>query len=93
MRVVLCSSFGPIDQLVLDEQPSQPLAAGQVRIAVTACGVNYVDGLIVQGLYQLKPVLPFVPGGEVAGVVTEISWPPWEPSRRGCRLSLTLSPG
>jgi NADPH2:quinone reductase len=73
MRVVLCSSFGPIDQLVVEEQPSPPLAAGQVRMAVTACGVNYVDGLIVQGLYQLKPVLPFVPGGEVAGVVTEIA--------------------
>jgi NADPH2:quinone reductase len=73
MRVVSCNSFGPIDQLVVADQPSPPLAAGQVRIGVRACGVNFVDGLIVQGLYQLKPVLPFVPGGEVAGVVTEIA--------------------
>ncbi len=50
-----------------------PLSAGQVRIAVSACGVNFVDGLIVQGLYQLKPVLPFVPGGEIAGVVSEVA--------------------
>ncbi len=49
-----------------------PLDAGQVRIDVKACGVNFVDALIVQGLYQLKPVLPFVPGGEVAGVVSEV---------------------
>jgi NADPH2:quinone reductase len=73
MRLVSCNSFGPIDQLVVDEQASAPLGTGQVRIAVRACGVNYVDGLIVQGLYQLKPVLPFVPGGEIAGVVTEVA--------------------
>ncbi len=60
MRVVSCNSFGPVDQLVLEEQPSAPLGAGAVRIRVTACGVNFVDALIVQGLYQLKPVLPFV---------------------------------
>ena len=39
---------------------------------MTACGVNFVDGLIVQGLYQIKPSLPFVAGGEVAGVVAEV---------------------
>jgi len=72
MRVVSCNSFGPVDQLVVSEQPSAPLGAGQVRIRVTACGVNFVDALIVQGLYQLKPVLPFVPGGEIAGVVSEV---------------------
>ena len=72
MRVVSCQSFAPIDQLVLEEQPPPPCGPGTVRIAVAACGVNYVDGLIVQGLYQLKPVLPFVPGGEVAGRVIEL---------------------
>jgi NADPH2:quinone reductase len=72
MRVVSCNSFGPVDQLVVEEQASAPVAAGQVRIAVTACGVNFVDALIVQGLYQLRPVLPFVPGGEIAGVVSEL---------------------
>lgn len=72
MRVVSCNSFGPVDQLAVEEAPSAPLGAGQVRIGVKACGVNYVDGLVVQGLYQLKPVLPFVPGGEIAGVVTEV---------------------
>jgi NADPH2:quinone reductase len=72
MRFVSCTSFAPVDQLVLQEQPSAPCGAGMVRIDVKACGVNFVDGLIVQGLYQLKPTLPFVPGGEVAGVVTEV---------------------
>lgn len=72
MRVVSCNSFAPVDQLVLEERPSAPLGDGMVRIGVRASGVNFVDALIVQGLYQLKPTLPFVPGGEVAGVVTEV---------------------
>ena len=72
MRVVSCNSFGPVANLAVEERPSLPVGAGQVRIAVTAAGVNFVDGLFVQGLYQIKPPVPFVPGGEVAGVVTEV---------------------
>jgi len=34
--------------------------------------VNFVDGLFVQGKYQIKPPLPFTPGGEVAGDVVAI---------------------
>jgi NADPH2:quinone reductase len=40
-------------------------------VRVTAAGVNFVDALLAQGLYQIKPPLPFVPGGESVGVVTE----------------------
>lgn len=72
MQVVSCNSFGPVADLVVEERPSQPVGGGQVRIGVTAAGVNFVDGLFVQGLYQIKPPLPFVPGGEVAGVITEL---------------------
>jgi NADPH2:quinone reductase len=71
MRVVSCNSFGPVAHLTVEDRPSLPVGPGQVRIAVTAAGVNFVDGLFVQGLYQIKPQLPFVPGGEIAGVVTE----------------------
>ena len=72
MRAVVCTSFAPLDQLVIEEHPSAPLAAGQVRVRVTAAGVNFVDALLVQGLYQIKPPLPFVPGGETVGIVTEL---------------------
>lgn len=72
MRVVSCNSFGPVANLTIEERPSPPVSPGQVRIAVTATGVNFVDGLFVQGLYQIKPPVPFVPGGEVAGVVAEV---------------------
>jgi NADPH2:quinone reductase len=72
MRVVECRRFGPVADLVVDERPSAALSDGQVRVQVHACGVNFVDGLIVQGRYQIKPPLPFVPGMEAAGVVVEL---------------------
>jgi NADPH2:quinone reductase len=72
MRAVLCEEFGPPERLVLTELPSPQCGAGQVRIAVHACGVNFPDTLIIQNKYQFKPPLPFAPGGEVAGEVVEV---------------------
>ncbi len=72
MRVVSCDSFGPLTDLQVVERDRLPLGPDEIRIAVTAAGVNFVDALFVQGLYQIKPPLPFVPGNEVAGVVSEV---------------------
>ncbi len=72
MKAVLCQEFGAIDNLVLDEIPSPSIGAGQVKIRVRACGVNFPDILLVQGSYQLKPPLPFSPGLEIAGDISEI---------------------
>ena len=72
MKALICREFGSIDNLVLDEVPSPSVGAGQVKIRVRACGVNFPDILMVQGLYQLKPPLPFSPGLEVAGEISEI---------------------
>lgn len=72
MRVVSCAAFGPVDDLTIEERPSVACGPRDVRIEVTAAGVNFVDALFVQGRYQIKPPLPFVPGGEVAGRVSEI---------------------
>ncbi len=72
MRAIVCHDFGPVDQLRLEELPAPAIRPGAVRIAVAACGVNFVDGLFVQGRYQIKPPVPFVPGGEVVGRVTEL---------------------
>lgn len=72
MREVLCSEFGPLEGLRVVDRPSAPCGPQQVRIEVRAAGVNFVDALFVQGLYQIKPPLPFVPGNEVAGVVVEV---------------------
>lgn len=69
MRRVVCSSFGPLEQLaIIEEADPAPDATNEaVVLKVGAAGVNYVDALIVQGRYQIKPPLPFTPGMEVAG--------------------------
>ena len=72
MKAVLCRSWGLPDSLVIEDIAPLKPAAGEVVVAVKACGVNFPDTLIVQGKYQFKPDFPFSPGGEVAGVVTSI---------------------
>jgi NADPH2:quinone reductase len=72
VRAVICQEFAPIDRLVIEERPDPSPGPGKVVVAVRAAGVNYVDGLFVQGKYQIKPPLPFTPGGEVAGDVVAI---------------------
>jgi len=71
MRALLCRSLGSIDALEVAEIESPRLGAGQVRIQVQASGVNFPDILMVEGKYQIKPQLPFIPGLEVAGIVLE----------------------
>jgi NADPH2:quinone reductase len=72
MKAVLAKSFAPPEELVLEEIPPPHAGRGELVIAVKACGVNFFDALIVQGKYQIRPTLPFSPGGEVAGVVSEV---------------------
>jgi NADPH2:quinone reductase len=72
MRAVLCKDFGPPESLVVEEVADPVAGAGMVVVDVEACAVNYPDVLIIQDLYQFKPGLPFSPGAEVAGVVSEL---------------------
>jgi NADPH2:quinone reductase len=72
MRRLVCREFADPDQLVVEDVPSLQPREGTVVVDVRAAGVNYVDGLLVQGRYQIKPPLPFTPGTEVAGVVASI---------------------
>ena len=72
MRAVLCTQYGEPESLVVADVPAPVVDAGQVKITVRAAGVNFPDVLLVQGLYQLKPPLPFSPGLEVAGEICEV---------------------
>jgi mycoketide-CoA synthase len=62
---------GTLENLVLEgfSQAEAPLAAGQVRVAVRAAGVNFRDVLIALGMY---PDGDAVMGSEGAGVVLEV---------------------
>ena len=72
MYAVVCRELGDPESVVIEERPPRPLDPSKVRVKVGACGVNYVDGLFVQGRYQMVPEVPFVPGSELAGEVVEV---------------------
>ncbi|GAC25675.1 MAG: NADPH:quinone oxidoreductase [Alteromonadaceae bacterium] len=72
MKAIVCNAFGPVEDLEYKDVPDPKAGKGQVVVDIKACGVNFPDGLIVQGLYQMKPEVPFIPGNEVAGVISEI---------------------
>ena len=72
MKAIVCRSFGPVDQLDYAELPARPLLPHEVRVRVHAAGVNFPDSLKVEGLHQIKPPLPWVPGSETGGVVEAV---------------------
>lgn len=72
MKAIVCEKFAPIDQLAYRHFDDPVAASDEVVVSVKACGVNYPDGLLVQGLYQAKPALPFIPGSEFSGVVESV---------------------
>ncbi len=72
MKAVLCKEFGPPESLTVSEVEEPTAGPGQVVLDVHACGVNFPDVLMIQDRYQFKPALPFAPGGEVAGVISEV---------------------
>ncbi|TXS89497.1 NADPH:quinone oxidoreductase family protein [Parahaliea maris] len=69
MKAVLCKELGPPDSLQLREIDIDPPAADEVQIRIDACGINFPDLLMIEGKYQERPPLPFIPCGEVAGTV------------------------
>ena len=72
MKALLCREFGPEENLTVEDIDAPALQPGHVRIAVKAGGLNFPDLLCVRGQYQFKPPLPFVPGTEGAGEITEL---------------------
>jgi NADPH:quinone reductase len=72
MKAIWCEKLGAPDDLVLREMPSPTPGVGQVKVALHARGVSYVDVLQIAGQYQVKRELPFIPGSEAAGEVVEL---------------------
>lgn len=71
MKAIIVREYGPLETLEYGDMPDPEVGDRTVVIEATAIGVNYPDALLVQGLYQMKPPTPFVPGMEVAGKVVE----------------------
>ena len=73
MKALVCREHGLPDRLdLVSDWPSPELGDNDVLIRVKAAGLNFPDVLIIQGKYQFQPELPFIPGGECAGVVEAV---------------------
>jgi NADPH:quinone reductase len=72
VRALVCREFGPVSGLEVRDVPAATPGERDVVVRVEAAGLNYPDALLVQGKYQFRPPLPFVPGMELAGVVSAV---------------------
>lgn len=72
MKAIVCADYAPPEELTLSDMPTPEAGPGEVVIAIKACGANYVDALMIQGLYQVKPPLPYLPGNEISGVIEQV---------------------
>lgn len=61
----------PREALSLEPAPVRRPGPGEARVTIGAAGLNFPDLLLCAGRYQERPTLPFSPGFEAAGVVTE----------------------
>jgi NADPH:quinone reductase len=83
MRAVICRTYGPPEDLVVDDVPDPTPGPGQLVVKVHAAAVNFPDVLLIAGKYQVKIPVPFTPGSELAGeVVAANSGPPFRPGNR-----------
>ena len=72
MYAWLCETLDGADALQWRELPTPEPQVGEVRVAIEAASLNFPDLLIVQGKYQFKPALPFVPGSEFSGRIEAV---------------------
>jgi NADPH2:quinone reductase len=72
MKALQCVELGGPEKLVVNDVADPEITEDHIIIEVKSASVNFPDVLMIQGLYQFQPPLPFIPGGESAGVVIEI---------------------
>ena len=72
MQAQVVHDLGGVEQLSFEPIADPTPDRGQVVIGVEAVGLNFPDLLMIQGLYQYRPDLPFVPGAEAAGTVLAV---------------------
>jgi len=72
MRAARCESYGGPDVVTVTEVDPPALTPDAVRVRVAAAAINFPDVLVVANNYQISAPLPFVPGSEFAGEITEV---------------------
>ena len=73
MRVIALQQHGGVEQLKLDDWPKPSLGNDEALVEVKACGLNYMDVFVMHGMPDVHTEMPRIPGGDVAGIVREVS--------------------
>lgn len=92
MKAILCKSYGPPENLVLEEVADPTPANNEAIVDVHSAALNFPDGLQILGKYQFQPPMPFTPGSEVGGVISAVG-PDLEGFSVGDRVMATPSIG
>ena len=72
MKVIQVHEFGGPEVLKYEEVPTPRPAPGQALVRIHAAGVNPYDTYMRNGVYPVKPPLPYTPGSDAAGVVEAV---------------------
>lgn len=72
MKALLCKSYGPPENLTLEEVDDPVAGDNEAVVEVHAASLNFPDTLQIQGKYQFQPPMPFTPGSEVGGVIKSV---------------------
>ena len=73
MKAIVCKTYGPPENLVLEEIDDPVAAENEAVVQIYSASLNFPDGLQIQGKYQFQPPMPFTPGSEVGGIITSVS--------------------
>lgn len=90
MQALQVTKIGQAPRLV--DIPLPEPGPGEVRVRISACGLNFADLLMIEGRYQVRPALPFTPGMEVAGTVEALG-PGVAAPAPGARVAVLLTSG
>ena len=69
MKAIQVPRFGGPEVLEYNDIPTPKPGAGQILVRVQAAGVNPYDTYMRNGMYPIKPPLPYIPGSDAAGTV------------------------
>ena len=72
MKAIRAHAFGGPEVLRLDEIDDPVPGPGEVVIDVRAAGVNPADTYMRNGTYAIVPELPYIPGGDAAGIISAV---------------------
>jgi NADPH:quinone reductase len=72
LKAILCTEYGDEPVFAFGELPTPQPGPREIVVDVNAAAVSFMDLLMAQGKYQMKPALPYAPGTDGAGVVSAV---------------------